>query len=185
MKAKKQPQNHAQVSQERELPIEAFARLVEGLDADAIEKACARDGAPPGGVPPAWSDPAGFTRYLAARCGAAPKSSAARDCEERPSMGALLEEFTVATDGRLFARHFGAPKNERGESMALEILSGSPREGDWVAADIPGVGKLLRELRFVGGAALLCDPSGARLAVPVDEELMPLLRAMKASRTTQ
>lgn len=183
MKAKKQPQNHAQVSQGRELPIEAFARLVEGLDDDAIEKACARDGAQPGGVPPAWSDPAGFTRYLAARCGAAPKSLAACDCDERRSMGALLEEFTIATDGRLFARHFGTPEN--GKSMALEILSGSPREGDWVAADIPGVGKLLRELRFVGGVALLCDPSGARLAVPVDEELMPLLRAMKAPKTGQ
>lgn len=180
MKGKKQSQIDSQGSQARELPIEEFARLVEGLDADAIERACARDGAPPGGAPPAWSDPAALTRYFSARSAGSASTSVASQTSNAPSStGKLLNEFTVAVDGRLTAQGAAAAEMGASDDVALEILAEPPIEGAWVAADIPGIGKLLRKLRFVGGAAILCASPGCKLAIPVEQEQMPLLRAVK------
>jgi hypothetical protein len=178
MKGEKHPSIESQDGQARELPIEAFARLVEGLDVVGVENACAQDGAPAEGLPPAWSDREALARYFKARCAASALDGAASGLKT-VAAGALFEEFVAMPDGRLFRRAHGPHQAGAEGAVELALSTELPKEGDMVAADIPGVGRLLRELRFVGGAALLCPPHGAELAIPVEPEHMPLLRAVK------
>jgi hypothetical protein len=177
MKGEKHPSIENQDGQALELPIEAFARLVEGLDADDVENACAQDGAAPGGLPPAWADHAAISRYFSARCSALDR--AASGMETMAPMGALFDEFVEMPDGRLFRRDVGPDQARAVSAIELELSMEQPKEGDLVAADIPGVGMLLRVLRIVGGAALLCADSGDELAIPIEPEQMSLLRAVK------
>jgi hypothetical protein len=185
MKGEKHPSIENQDGQARELPIEAFARLVEGLDADDVENACAQDGAPAEGLPPAWSDRQALARYFKARCADSALDGIASGLKTLASAGALFDEFVAMPDGRLFRRAHGPHQAGAEGAMELALSTELPKEGDLVAVDIPGVGRLLRELRFVGAAALLCAPHGAELAIPVDPEHMPLLRVVKRADTNQ
>jgi hypothetical protein len=179
MKGEKHPPIEHKDDESCELPIEAFARLVEGLDADAVENACAQDGAAPGGLPQAWSDRQALARYFKARCAASALDGAASGSETASPPGGLFEEYVAMPDGRLSRRDGGSGQACADGAVEFRLSTEQPAEGDLVAADIPGVGRLLRKLRIIGGAALLCDPFGDKLAIPLDEEHLPLLRAMK------
>lgn len=159
------------------LPIERFALLVEGLDADAIESACVADGAAPGGVPPAWLAPA----TPRARAAGDSRLSAERAAWEGHSADARRPvnewDFVSGESSRIVALGDGANPAEAGEGDFFVIDdSVPPRDGDTVIADLPRFGRLLRELRFVGGAALLCSLSPGRLAIPLNGSDFSTLR---------
>lgn len=165
--------NKAKAPRARELPVEAFARLVDGLGAASIESACAQDGAAPGGLPPGWADGAASIALVMGRLReerglirASDPSSLAADWD-----GAWLSTGTIVARGEALAG-FGI---HDGDLLDVDLDS-APTEGDIVAADLPGMGQVLRQLRFVGGAALLCTSNPERPAIPVDQADFPRLR---------
>ncbi|WP_230025853.1 hypothetical protein [Massilia sp. Bi118] len=165
----------------RPLPVEEYAHLVEGLSEADIEAACAQDGAVPGGVPPAWS-----TRRPMNKSGErlnAPTVSGAP--------APLWFEWERAQPCRIVAR---------GEDLAaLGIHDGDEfvidgdaelNEGDLVALE-GSQGRLLRRLRYVGGALLLCSGNLERPAIACDSKMLLVgvakaiqeLEAMNVPRT--
>lgn len=173
MKDKQAGNGKAKATRTHELPVEAFARLVDGLGAASIESACAQDGAAPGGLPPGWADGAAsialvMGRLREERCSipASDPSSLAADWD-----GAWPSARTIVARGEALAG-FGI---HDGDTLEVDLDS-EPAEGDLVAADLPGMGQVLRQLRFVGGAALLCASNPERPAIPVDQADFPRLR---------
>jgi len=169
-KAKRNSENKS--IDDHPLPVEEFARLVEGLGAADIEWACAQDGASPGCAPPAWGESQALDvcKKRAAKAGAP---------DAWPS--ATRSEWEETTARRIVAR---------GDDLAaIEIRDGDqfsidgdiePLEGDLVVAEGPR-GRLLRKLRIVGGAWLLCSGNPERPAIPLDDGLRVLGVALKAA----
>jgi hypothetical protein len=173
MKDKQAGNGKAKATRTRELPVEEFARLVDGLDAASIESACAKDGAEPGDVPPGWADSAASVKLVMGRLrqqgcptsdGNPPPLAADWD-------GAWPSAKTIVARGEALAR-FGI---HDGDTLDVDLDS-EPAEGDIVVANLPGMGRVLRQLRFVGGAALLCSSNPERPAIPVDQADFPKLR---------
>jgi len=153
------------------LPVEEFARLVEGLDAADIESACVQDGASPGGVPPGWAGTDVMERCKE-RMGSATKSYS--------QILAMRCEWEEAAEPRIVARgnDLAAIGVSDGDQFDIDDEI-EPVEGDLVVAEGP-CGRLLRKLRVVGGASLLCAGNPERPAVAVADGLRVLGVAMHA-----
>jgi hypothetical protein len=173
MKDKQAGNGKAKATRTRELPVEEFARLVDGLDAASIESACAQDGAAPGGLPPGWVDGAASVKLVMGRL----RQQGSPTSDSNPSSlaadwdGAWPSAKMIVVRGEALAG-FGI---HDGDTLDVDLDS-EPAEGDIVAADLPGMGPVLRQLRFVGGAALLCTSNPERPAIPVDQADFPRLR---------
>lgn len=165
-KAKRNSENKS--IDDHPLPVEEFARLVEGLDASDIEAACVRDGAAPGGVPPAWNSDALITALdqRAAEVRASdqasrlewaiyPSEPVGQTCESPPRL-VIAHGHELASLGI----EDGATLEAHGDLI--------PREGDLVIAEIAGLGRFLRCLRLIGGAIVLCSNHPERPAIVLD-----------------
>lgn len=168
--------NKAKAPRMRELPVEEFARLVDRLDAASIESACEQDGAAPGGLPPGWVDGAASIALVMGRLcqegGSIPESDPALLAADWD--GAWPSAKTIVARGEALAG-FGI---HDGDTLDVDMDS-EPAEGDIVAANLPGMGRILRQLRFVGGAALLCSSNPERPAIPVDPNYVLTLRTVR------
>jgi hypothetical protein len=179
MKDKQTGNGKAKATRARELPVEEFARLVDSLDAASIESACAQDGAEPGGLPPGWADGAASIALVMGRL----REEGCSIPENEPSSlaadwdGAWPVAKTIVARGEALAG-FGI---HDGDTLDVDPDS-EPAEGDIVAANLPGMGRLLRQLRFVGGAALLCSSNPERPAIPVDPTYVPTLRTVRIAQ---
>lgn len=162
----------------RPLPVEEFARLVEGLDSIDIETTCFQDGAEPGAVPPGWNGEA-FTERLAERLRSSgskfPESEPEWDAWRERPIGSLSEQNSCVIIAR--GRELSSLGVADGEELDVH-LDMSPRERDLVIAELAGVGKLLRKLRFVGGAPLLCSEHVDRPAIPLSRQDLARLRVV-------
>ncbi len=150
-------------------PAERFARDVEGLDADAIERANREDGAPPGGVPPGWGE-RGFDAWQAKRSadkGVPPPASALDGAPRRAPEWARAgkDPGKVVALGSAMA---GAGIRDKG---IYELDRGAtPAAGDIVAGELEGVGAVLRRLDVIGGAQVLAAEDPEVLAIPIDHD---------------
>lgn len=116
-----------------------------------------------------------LVRYFLARSSDSALDSVSSGSENRAAAGGLLDEFLAMPCGRW------ASAAQAATGAEYELVNDPPKDGGLVAANIPGVGKLLRVLRVVGGAALLCDPIGDKPAIPVGDDLLPPLRKIRPS----
>lgn len=176
MKSKTKRENEKNSAVETALPVEEYALLVEGLDASNIEAACFQDGAAPGGLPPGWT------------CEALSEALAKRSPRRGP--GVSEAEWVVwpdAPSGGLDEQSLCAIIASGRELSALGVANGEtldvhmdmePSEGDLVIAELEGFRKLLRKLRFVGGAPLLCSGHVERPAIPLDRQDLARLRVV-------
>ncbi|RNF30026.1 hypothetical protein NM04_14895 [Massilia aurea] len=160
MNSKAKRNSEKKSSGDRPIAVEEYARLVERLNEADIEAACSQDGADAGGVPPAWSTPRPMDKL--------------REHREEPSVLSapthLYFEWERAQASRIVAR---------GESLAaIGVHDGDEfhidedaelNDGDLVAAEGSG-GRLLRRLRHVGGARLLCSGSPDLPAIALDND---------------
>lgn len=171
MKSKEKPTSENGTTA-RPLPVEEFALLVEGLNAADIEDACAQDGAAPGGAPPAW-----------------PTLRAMDNLRER-ALGLLTSvplarpwmEWDDASACRVVARGAGLSAIGVHDGDEFDIDGDAElNEGDLVAVEGKGR-RLLRRLRHVGGARLLCSGKPELPAVALDDELRCLGVASPARR---
>jgi len=156
----------------RPLPVEKYARLVEGLSEVDIEAACVQDGADPGGVPPAWS-----TRRPVNESGERLGAPAAAVVP-----APLRFEWERVQPCRIVARgeDLAALGIHDGEKFVIDGDAGL-NEGDLVAVE-GSDRRLLRMLRHVGGARLLCSGNPEFPAVALDDELRCLGVASPARR---
>lgn len=179
MKSDDKPNEQNALATPARFPVEEYALLVEGLDAAAIETACAQDGAAPGGVPPGWtSRPSRTKREPGSRliqncldgspyaCAVAGPKANAEFCPLRPShivaRGPDLAQLGIE-DGDVF--------KILAESAAVE--------GSLVAMERPKCGLLIRRLRFIGGAPLLCLGANDRAAIPSDPDGLQALMVIE------
>lgn len=176
MKSKGHRKANAKADKALAYPAEEFLLRVEGLDADAIDAACAQGGAVDGGVPPAWT---GLPLWAPARPSESSSVLDANVAEDFVFPTVEEGDFTRQQDGRIYAR--GNAMADRGirDGDALKTLADvDAREGDLVVLERRGFGRLLRELRFVGGAALLCCANPERPAVPLEDGELSQLRVV-------
>lgn len=175
-KAKRDSEKNANAA--HALPVEEYARLVEGLDAADVEAACVDDGAAPGGVPPAWNS-AAFSERLAKRLlsshANAPAPEAAWDVRRDGPGG--LSGVQVPCVVIAHGRELSALGIEDGDALDVHE-DATPREGDLVIADLVGLGRVLRRLRFVSGAALLCSQHPERPAISLNERDVALVKVV-------
>jgi len=176
MKSDDKPSEQSGLAKPARFPVEEYALLAEGLDAAAIESACAHDGAAPGGVPPGWtSRPARARREAGSRhiqtrldpghsaCNVAGLESNAQFCAVRP--------------GHVVARGPDLAQLGIQDGDVFKILAESAAvDGSLVAMERPKCGLLIRRLRFIGGAPLLCLGANDRAAIPLNPaELQALM----------
>ena len=165
------------------LPAEEFALLVEGSSLDDIEASCAQHGAAPGGVPPAWDDCASWT--FEPRHGAVHEQMNARSFETRTrsTLDEPRADFVQRSPKRVVAQ--GDQLCGLGISHGDEFdvdLEAEATEGDLVIMERAGFGRLLRRLRFVGGAGLLCSDNPDRPAIPLEEDELTRLKVVVSRR---
>lgn len=176
MKSKGQRKADAKADKALAYPAQEFLLRVEGLDAAAIDAACAQGGAVDGGVPPAWT---GLPRWASARPSKSASVLDAHVAEDFVFPTVEEGDFTREQDGRVFARGDALATKGIRDGDALKTLADvDAREGDLVIFERPGFGRLLRELRFVGGAALLCSANPERPAVPLEDGELSQLRVV-------
>ncbi|QJE02516.1 hypothetical protein HH212_22905 [Massilia forsythiae] len=175
MKSKGKRQANLKAGNAYAYPVQEFLLLVEGLDAAAIAAACEQGGAVEGGVPPAWAGlPNRMSTFLAQAEQAMPPAA-----DDIASASIVAGDFAREQDGRVFAR--GNAMNARGvrDGDELKTLADvEPCEGDLVILERAGFGRLLRELRFLGGAALLCSGNPEQPAVPLRDGELSQLRVV-------
>ena len=183
MPKKSQRNKSTKPANARPLPAEEFARLVEGSSLDDIEASCAQHGAVPGGVPPAWDDCASWT--FEPRHGAVREQMNARSFETRTrsTLDEPRADFVQRSPKRVVAQ--GDQLRGLGISHGDEFevdLEADATEGDLVIMERAGFGRLLRRLRFVGGAGLLCSDNPDRPAIPLEEDELTRLKVVVSRR---
>ena len=182
MKSKAKQNTEDKSINARPLPVEEFARLVECLDEADIEAACAGDGAPPGGLPSAWSRDIVATLRLDSAIEPQKALATARQ-EWRASTTESSSPSFELTRGVVIAcgNELAAVGVENGATLDIrsDIVA---REGDLVIIELKGFGRLLRRLRFVGGAALLCSGNRERPAIPLEDTELKALKVVVPRR---
>lgn len=183
MPKKSQRNKSTKPANARPLPAEEFARLVEGSSLDDIEASCAEHGAAPGGVPPAWDDCASWT--FEPRHGAVHEQVIARSVEAqtRPTLDEPRADFVQRSPKRVVAQgdQLRALGIRHGDEFEVD-LEADATEGDLVIMERAGFGRLLRRLRFVGGAGLLCSDNPDRPAIPLEEDELTRLKVVVSLR---
>jgi len=184
MPKKSQRNKLAKPANARPLPAEEFARLVEGSSLDDIEASCAQHGAAPGGVPPAWDDCASWT--FEPRHGAVHEQMNVRsfDARTRSALEEPRADFVQRSPERVVVQgdQLRALGIRHGDEFEVD-MEAEATEGDLVIMERAGFGRLLRRLRFVGGAGLLCSDNPDRPAIPLEEgELYQVRVLVRASR---